>query len=227
MNPTLSKAIEVYSTSEHKLFNEYLLNFSKDTLISIFSDLLTMYINDKNSSTIREYLTVTIAGFEHSKKKIGFNGFKQNSVIGGKPIYCEAKPQNIHSHDFESQKSKRKLNGGGNFTDYTWARFFKDKEENPVLLISGFVDGKLLYIISFPFQASSFCNFLEEQLKKHFPNGDEKNKYLRSCRFSYKNFLYDEHCQIIYIAPKKILQTYSTYFDKKFYESLIQIHYGK
>lgn len=168
MNPTLSKAIEKYSTSEHKHFNEFLLGLSKDTLIGLFSDLLTMYINDKNSSTIREFLTVSIAGFEHSKNKIGFNGFKQNSVLGGKPMFCEAKPQNLHSNDFENQKIKRKLNGSGNFTDYTWARYYKDKTDNPIILISGFVDGKLLYILSFPFQTSSFCDFLEEQLKNIF-----------------------------------------------------------
>ncbi len=178
MNPTLSKALEIYSTKNHKIFNEHLLSYSKDTLISLFSDLLTMYINDKNSSTIREYLTVTIAGFQHSEKKIGFNGFKHNSVVGGKPIYCEAKPQNIHSAVFENQKNKRKLNGSGNFTDYTWARFLKDKEENPELLISGFVDGKLLYILSFPFQTKIFYNYLEEQLRIHFLNGDEKTNIL-------------------------------------------------
>lgn len=133
MNQELSKVLKLCATKSHQEFNLYLLNHSKDTLIALFSDLLTMYINDKNSSMIREFLTVTISGFEHSEAKIGFNGFRQNSIVGGSPVFCEAKPQNIHSHDYTKQKTKRKLNGGGNFTDYTWARFEKDKQENPYL----------------------------------------------------------------------------------------------
>ncbi|MCS6796850.1 MAG: hypothetical protein NZ516_12925 [Raineya sp.] len=220
MNQELAKALKLYAIKSHQEFSNHLLGHSKDTLIALFADLLTMYINDKNSSTIREFLTVTIAGFEHSEGKIGFNGFKQNSIVGGKPIYCEAKPQNIHSTDFDRKKSKRKLNGGGNFTDYTWARFEKDKQENPYLLSSGFVDGKLLYIISFPFQTPTFIAFLERQLKKHFPNGDEKNKYLRSCRFTYKNYFQDSACQIVYLAEKEILENFKKFFDKSFYNQL-------
>jgi hypothetical protein len=33
-----------------------------------------MYINDKNSSTIREFLTVTLAGYKHKEGKIGYSG---------------------------------------------------------------------------------------------------------------------------------------------------------
>ncbi|PKQ69828.1 hypothetical protein [Raineya orbicola] len=222
MNQELAKALKLYATRSHQEFSHYLLGNSKDTLIALFADLLTMYINDKNSSSIREFLTVTIAGFEHSEGKIGFNGFKQNSIIGGKPIYCEAKPQNIHSTDFHKQKNKKKLNGGGNFTDYTWARFEKDKKENPYLLTSGFVDGKLLYILSFPFQTPTFLLFLEEQLQKHFPNGDEKNKYLRSCRFNYKNYLQDKSCRVIYLAENEVLEHFKAFFDRKFYTQLIE-----
>ena len=91
MNKTLQEIIKIYSTKSHIDFSNYLLNLSKDTLISIFSDLLTIYINDKNSSTIREFLTVELAGYKHNTKKIGFNGFKQISI--DKAINCEAKPK--------------------------------------------------------------------------------------------------------------------------------------
>jgi len=92
-----------------------------------------------------------LASYEHSEGKIGFNGFRQSSVIGGKPLFCEAKPKNINTTDFHNpdKKSKRKLNGGGNYTDYTWARFEKDKLENPNLLVSGFVDVLLLFRLPF------------------------------------------------------------------------------
>lgn len=83
MNKELIEVIKLYSTKSHKDFTTHLIDSSKETLISVFTDLLTMYINDKNSSTIREFLTVSIAGYEWSRNKIGFNGFKINSIIGG------------------------------------------------------------------------------------------------------------------------------------------------
>ena len=118
MNATLSKIIKSYSTDKHSKYISELHNLSKDRLIAIFTDLLTTYINDKNSSTLREYLTVSIAGYTHSINKIGYNGFKHNTV--GKAISCEAKPRNFYSQDFKDyqrgkRKSIRKLNGGGNF----------------------------------------------------------------------------------------------------------------
>src|SRR3989344_5363589 len=133
MNKELSEVLKLYSTKPHKDFSDRLTNSSKETIISLFTDILTMYINDRNSSTLREYLTVTIAGYEHSENKIGFNGFRQNSIIGGKPIACEAKPKNFNTEDLLAfKKGKRKtsptkLNGGGNFTDYTFARLLNDK----------------------------------------------------------------------------------------------------
>jgi len=75
MNQELSNIIRIYSTGAHTDLSNYLLGKSKDTLIGILVDLLTMYINDKNSSTIREFITVTLAGYEHKKGKIGYNGY--------------------------------------------------------------------------------------------------------------------------------------------------------
>jgi hypothetical protein len=55
MNKNLQDGIKTYSTKWHKDFNSKLLGMSKDDLIALFADLLTIYINDKNSSTIREF----------------------------------------------------------------------------------------------------------------------------------------------------------------------------
>jgi hypothetical protein len=148
MNQELANVIKIYSTGTHKELSNCLIGKSKDTLIAILVDLLTMYINDKNSSTIREFITVTLAGYKHKEGKIGYNGFKQDTFIPGKTIMCEAKPKNVDTN----LKSLRKLNGGGNFTDYTFGRLKRDRiEENPNMLISGFIDGKLIYILEFPF----------------------------------------------------------------------------
>ncbi len=69
-----------------------------------------MYINDKNSSTIREFLTVTLAGYKYKEGEIGYNGFKQNTFVSGRTIKCEAKPKNFDTEEFgkyEKEKGKQ------------------------------------------------------------------------------------------------------------------------
>ena len=57
---------------------------------------------------------------------------------------------------------EKKLNGGGSFNDYTLERFSKDLENNPIILVSGFI----------------------------FPKGQRREgEYLRSAGFSFRDFL--------------------------------------
>lgn len=151
MNKELAEIIKIYATKSDRELNNYLLGKSKNNLIAVLIDLITMY-----TSTLREFITVTVAGYHHTESKIGYNGYKQ--TVYGKPLMCEAKPQNVRSD------GKRKLNGGGNFTDYTHERLERDIKENLHMLVSGFVDGKLIYIIEFPFQCDSFVSKLRKQL---------------------------------------------------------------
>lgn len=223
MNAQLADLIQTYAIDSHINLNTKLLSLSKDNLIAVFSDLLTMYINDKNSSTIREFITVNLAGYTHNTKKIGFNGYRQNSI--GQTINCEAKPKNIESLAFlECKQGLRKtkpakLNGGGNFTDYTWARLSKDKKENPNILTSGFVDGRLIFVLEFSFNQKAFIERLEQQLSNKFPNGDVSGLYLRSASFSFKDY---KHCniKIVFVAPKDILTTLKEYIDKELFAFL-------
>jgi hypothetical protein len=226
MNKDLQEAIKIYATGSHKELNAFLLDKSKDNLIAIFNDLLTNYINDKNSSTLREYITTNICGYQHSEAKIGYNGYRQ-SAISGKNEYCEVKPKNIDSKEIEKYINKERrskpslLNAGGNFTDYTWDRFEKDKKENPNMLISGFVDGKLIYIFEFPFVTKTFTEHLAKQLEKKFPNGVRKeNDFLRSANFDYSNFINSKNCKLIYALEKAELEKYKNYLNAKFYEIL-------
>jgi hypothetical protein len=218
MNQELANVIKIYSMGTHKELSSYLIGKSKDTLIGILVDLLTMYINDKNSSTIREFVTVTLAGYEHKEGKIGYNGFKQDTFIPGKTIKCEAKPKNVDT----SLKSLRKLNGGGNFTDYTFGRLERDKQEKDLnMLISGFVDGKLIYIFEFPFNYSKFVKHLEEQLLHRFRKGkDITGQFLRSASFDYRHFINCPDLRIVYILGKSNLKEYQAYIVKGFYNFL-------
>lgn len=218
MNEELANVIKTYSTGSHVELNNYLIGKSKDTIIGMLTDLLTMYINDKNSSTIREYLTVTMAGYKHKEGKIGYNGFKQDAFISGGTITCEAKPKNVDTNS----RPLRKLNGGGNFTDYTFARLAKDKKaKNLNMLVSGFVDGKLICIIEFPFKYSAFTKNLGGQLRHRFKDGkDMTGQFLRSAHFDYKHFTNCPKIRVAYLLPKSELEKYRHYIVKGFYEFL-------
>lgn len=58
MNNELYEVIKAYATKSHKELTSLLLDKSKDQLIALFNGLITIYINDKNSSLLREYITV-------------------------------------------------------------------------------------------------------------------------------------------------------------------------
>lgn len=70
MTENLKELIKNLFCKTHQELNAKLLDLSKDDLIAVFNNLLTMYINDKNSSTIREFITVSLAGYSHSIKKL-------------------------------------------------------------------------------------------------------------------------------------------------------------
>lgn len=220
MNRELSDAIKLYSTKSHKELNLFLLEKSKDNLISMFNGLLTIYINDKNSSMLREYITTSIAGYIHHTKKLGYNGYRQVG-IGDGGEYCEVKPRNVNKNN-EKIKNK-KLNGDGNFTDYTWDRFDRDFKTNLNMLISGFVDGKLIYIIEFPFKNKDFCNKLRTQLEKKFPNKTRnEGNYLRSCNFSFKDYMYSNNFKIKFLVKKSELKEFECCINCKFYNELVK-----
>lgn len=231
MNQELAQVIKIYSIGTHEELSSYLIGKSKDTLIGMLVDLLTMYINDKNSSTIREFITVSLAGYTHKKGKIGYNGFKQDIFIPGKTIKCEAKPKNLDTSEFEKyergeRKTKpSKLNGGGNFTDYTSTRLGRDKKEKDLnVLVSGFIDGRLIYIIEFPFNSPDFIKNLEDKIKtwkgKMKGSKTTKGQFLRSADFNYKNFINSSDLKIIYLLPKNELKKYMSYISSGFYEFL-------
>jgi len=213
VNKELAEIIKIYATKSDRELNDYLLGKSKSNLIAVLTDLITMYINDKNSSTLREFLTVTISGYNHTEGKIGYNGYKQN--VYGRPLMCEAKPKNIRSD------GKRKLNGGGNFTDYTHERLKRDLKENLHMLVSGFVDGKLIYILEFPFNCEFFVSKLKRQLNRRFPDGDVTGQFLRSANFDYRDFVKCKDLRVVFCLPKTELEKYRNNIVKGFYEFLM------
>lgn len=213
MNEDLSQIIKYYSTKPHIEFNALLLAKSKDNLISVFTDLLTSYMNDKNSSSLREFITVSLSGYKHNPNKLGYNGFKHDSNIGGIPVACEAKPKNIQTAEYDLRKTKPKFNGEGGFNDYTPERLSKDRKTRLNLLSSGFLDGELIYIIEFPF--SSIVQTLKNQLPKKRKIGE----YKRMANFKFTDYKNCKSKKIIYLNRDSLLRS-EKYFNKVFFKFL-------
>jgi len=168
-------------------------------------DLLKMYFNDKNSSTMRERVMCHMLGIESNDNKLGYDGND-----GAK----EMKPKN---HDTTNPKSK-KLNGAGNYSDMTHKRHQKFIDDNAEIYIGGFVDGRIVYIIKVPYV--SLEEHFSKQIFKNLPNGDELNKYLRSMTFSLTHYKNMDGVEVVYLTDN--LDSYSTYLTKDLYTFLNQ-----
>ena len=132
----------------------------------IIYKLIHSVANDGNSSLFREDITNIVSGREPS---VGKHGYDHDTL----PI--EIKPRNY--------TGKQKLSGGGNFGDFTWKRHAKYMADEVVVSTSDFYHGKLIFIVELPY--THIKGKIETQLKKLLPNGDEVNRYARSCSFSY------------------------------------------
>jgi hypothetical protein len=212
MNRDLSEIVTYYATKTHTELAELLISKSKDNLISCLNDLLTVYMNDKNSSSLREFITVSVAGYHHNPEKLGYNGFKHSDEIGGKPINCEAKPKNIQTEGYDNKKTKQKLNAEGSFNDYTEKRLEKDEKANLNVLSSGFIDGELQYIIEFPFSV------IEERMKENLKR--KVGPYLRTSSFNFSHIKDSNLLKIIY-SNKLAIERNKHYFNKNLYDFLL------
>lgn len=94
------------------------------------------------------------------------------------------------------------------------------------MLVSGFIDGKLIYIIEFPFNCPDFVKNLEMQIKKWKAKlkGSKsiKGQFLRSASFDYKNFIKCPELKIVFLLNKKELPKYRKYIANGFYEFLLK-----
>jgi len=230
MNETLSRFIEIYATQGHDQLLQAIEGTSKPTLGSALIDLITMYLNDVNSSTLREWLTLKIAGYEPSAGKLGYNGYRHAAPDGtSHDEFAEAKPVNVRLKG-DDQTPNRRLNGGGNFSDYTPERLQKDLGANLNVLVSGFVEGKLIYVFEFPFKCLE--NRLTQELKKAFKSWNPQDgnwtrpsgRYARSVTFSidhYKECV--DEIRVHYLVED--IEQWKNYLSRNLYK-FIKDHLG-
>ena len=203
MNHALLNLITTYATRDHAEVRACLLGMSKDLHIAVTTDLLTAYFNDKNSSTLREWVTATLCGYQHQPRKLGYNGYRHDSF--GNIQHCEVKPQNCDTSS--GGDSYRTLNGSGNFNGYTHKRFKKDQRENPALLISGFVDGRLVYILEVPFNTPGIVKTIAKKMDHFLPDGDKTSHYvIGGANFAFADYKDSPDLKIRYVEPLEKLE---------------------
>jgi hypothetical protein len=112
-----------------------------------YKNLFRAYASDKNSSSIREAVTLSFLGYERYKLKHGADGVDKTT---GRQK--EVKPRYFSS----SEKVKAKI--GGNFNDMTMELLDKKKEFD--IICSVFVDDRLVLVVEFP------ISVIFEKLKK-------------------------------------------------------------
>jgi len=91
---------------------------------------------------------------------------------------------------------------------------------------SDFIDGKLIYIIEFPFNCPDFVANLEKQIKrwqgKLSGSKSIRGQFLRSATFDYRHFINCPKLKIIFLLDKKELSKCKNYIANGFYEFLIK-----
>lgn len=183
---------------------EYKLNYALNKFSpineseKIIYTLIDEFANDKNSSKFREDVTKIMVGLRPSEGKRGYDDDFEA---------IEVKPVNY--------TGKEKLNGKGSFSDLTWARHHRYIKDNVKMLISGFQNGKILFIVEFSY--SSIQDRLEGLLKKKLPNGDVQNTYVRTAAFNHVHWK-DQQYTIKFLHDD--IDTYKNIFSKKFFKLL-------
>jgi hypothetical protein len=177
----------------------YNRNYTLDTIPEyidekdkIIYQCINIMANDDNSSKFREEITLDICNYESSPGKLGEDGI--DPVTNRK---IEVKPQNGHNRNNKSKK----LNGGGQFTDFTHSRIQKYIDNNILMVVSGFYNGKIKFIVQFDFTSPIFLNHIKDKVCKALPEGDKVSKYCRSASFGWNQWKGSNNLKLMYISP--------------------------
>lgn len=156
----------------------------------LLQEVLDLYMTDVNSSSLREYITTWICGYEPIFGKLGRDAYDPtNNKLK------EIKPK--------LYTGKQKTNGSGCFNDYTRKRLEKDLAENLDIVHSLFIKERLVYAVEFNITAIS------EKLEKQIVEKCEvqKNSYVRSASWSYVDW-YNHPSLKVHFMDRKLISSF-------------------
>lgn len=161
---------------------------------SLFKNTFLAYVADKNSSTVREAVTLALYGYNKINKKHGADG--QDPVT---KKLVEVKPQYAH---IDENGKQTLLHGGGTFNDITFTKLELCKDWDVVC--SGFAEDKLIFVARFPFKQihAKLFNFIKKKIKDNTEKTVDETQGRFSTMFGY--------CQYIDCPELEIL-----HFDKQ------------
>lgn len=197
--------ITILSQDTINLVTKYCLGEIEGFHDPILNNLILSYLDDSNSSTLREAVTSNICGYKWSSDKLGYDALNEST-----DRHVEIKPKRYSSGLF---------NGGGNFTDLTPERFSRIKKDNPAMICSFFVYGRLGYIFEFDF--ADIADAIWENV--YTKCVVDRNQYARSSTFNYAHWINSPNLKKHYINLP--LLTSKKCLNKKFFTQL-DLKYG-
>ena len=197
----------MFSTKLLKLAVDRSLGKPTDDQGELFEELYREYMADANSSSLREQITAAVAGCKSLPGKLGRDAID----INGREK--EIKPKNF---------TGKRTNGGGCFNDYTRKRYEKDLCVNLPIISSLFAEGMLIYVVEFKFEC--IANRLDEQIVRVCER--EGNRYVRSCSWTYSNWI-DNPDLVVHYINKDLLKEHYQYGEGvvvgPFYKKLMSL----
>ena len=197
----------MFSTKLLKLAVDRALGKPTNNQGELFEELYKEYMNDSNSSSLREQITAAVAGCKTIPGKLGRDAI---DIDGNEK---EVKPKNY---------TGKRTNGGGCFNDYTRKRWEKDCNVNLPIIASLFAEGMLIYVVEFKFE--SIADRLDEQIIRVCER--EGNRYVRSCSWTYSNWI-DNPDLIVHYINKDLLKEHAHYGEGvvvgPFYKKLMSL----
>ena len=181
----------MFSTKLLKLAVDRSLGKPTDDQGELFEELYREYMADANSSSLREQITAAVAGCKSLPGKLGRDAIDINGHEK------EVKPKNY---------TTKRHNGGGCFNDYTRKRYEKDLSVNLPIIASLFAEGMLIYVVEFKFE--SIADRLDEQIIRVCER--EGNRYVRSCSWTYSNWI-DNPDLVVHYINKDLLKEHYQY----------------
>jgi hypothetical protein len=169
----------------------------------LLEETLNLYMTDLNSSSLREYITTWICGYEPVYGKLGRDAYDR---VTNKPK--EIKPKGY--------TGKQKTNGGGCFNDYTRKRLEKDVQEDVDIVHSLFIKERLVYIVEF--NITAIKSKLEEQIVKKCET--QQNAYVRCAYWTYLDWRSHPSMKIHYV-DKNLLSSNPDCVNKSLHKILV------
>jgi hypothetical protein len=171
-----------------------------------YSDLLDSYLNDLNSSRLRQDIACHVLGLKVNDNKLGYDSDGSNDEI---------KPKNISSKSLK----KNKLDCGGSYSDLTHKRHAKYIIDNAIIHSAGFIDGHLMYIIKVPYidLQEHFKKILNDKL----PDGDLPNRYVRSASFGFKQIKNCPNAEVEFVRSD--IENYYLFIGKELYNYIKEL----